>query len=441
MRRGVYLLFCGAVVAALATYAWRGWYARYITDDFCTAGYLRELGFAGAMQFHRDHWSGRFSYFAVKGVLESIGNQTARIVPAALMLLFAAAVAYAVRRLLEPRSRLLVFTVAGTATYALVDASPSLLNIAPSWFWETGSLTYVLPPIVFTCWFALFGWRRSLPATCAASAALMFFAGGLSETSLAAQGAVTGLFLLFALLYRARREAWISAWGLFATLAALAIMGSAAGNIARATTHAPSPRSLGATLLLTLDYAYRFLGWHVFPSGAALLPLLAIGFALGMQVERVSGRAIAILVTTSLAAYLASYVPSAWLLPWTIPERALDVPNYFLALALFCSAVWGGVRMRGKIREAAVTVAIALLAFVPLRSVVAVSTEMIPPAHELARQFDAMDRELRRQQGTDAVLKNGQWALGPGILGADTRFWVNECVCRYYGLRTLRVER
>lgn len=439
MRRGVYLLYCAAVLAALATYAWRGWYARYITDDFCTAGYLRDLGYIEAMKFHRGHWSGRFSYFPVKGALELIGNETPRIIPTAMMILFTVAVAYAVRSLLEPRSRLLVFLVAATATYALVDASPSMLNIAGSWFWETGSLTYILPLIVFTFWLGLFAWRRPLPVTCAASAALMFFAGGLSETSLAAQGAVTGLLLVSAVWYRARREMWISAWGLLATLGALAIMGSAGGTVARSVMHT-KPRPLGATVLLTLDYANRFLGWHVFASGVALLPLIATGIALGMHVERLSGRAVRVIVTTAIGAYLATFVPSAWLLPWTVPERALDVPNYFVALALFAAAVGTGSRMRGRLPDRAVTAAIALLVVVPLLSI-AGNAEAVPRAREFAGHFDEMDRFLETQKGKDAVLKDGQWALGPAILGVKETFWVNECVSRYYGLRSLRVER
>jgi hypothetical protein len=439
MRRAVYVLFCAAVVAALATYAWRGWYARYITDDFCTAGYLRSLGFLGAMKFHRNHWSGRFSYFPVKAALELVGNVTTRFTPVALMLLLGGAVAHAARRLTGVRSLLLLVMVAVTAVFALVDASPSMSNIAGSWFWETGAITYILPLVVFTFWFGLLGWRRSLPMTCAASAALMFFAGGLSETSLAAQGAVTGLLLLFSLWYRRRREAWIAGAGLVATLGALAIVGSAAGNAARGMVQT-QPRPPLETLLLTLHYANAFLGWHVFPSAAAFLPLIAVGVVVGMNGERISGKGAAVVAVTAIGAYVVSYLPSAWLLPWTVPERALDVPNYFLAVALFAAAVGGGWRMRQRLPEPAVMAALALLTIVPVLSI-AENVEELPRARSFAAHFDEMDRYLQTQKGEDAVLKHGQWALGPGILGPKKEFWVNYCVCLYYEVRSLRVER
>src|SRR3990170_3567765 len=77
-----------ALFAGLGVYAWRGSYARYNTDDFCTAFKLRDLGFADAMLWHRNHWSGRSSYFAVKAIPEAIGPQTTPFTPAVTILLF-----------------------------------------------------------------------------------------------------------------------------------------------------------------------------------------------------------------------------------------------------------------------------------------------------------------------------------------------------------------
>src|SRR5690242_3656045 len=61
-----------ALLAGLVAYAWRGSYARYITDDYCTSVKLRDLGFVDAMLWHRNHWSGRYAYFAVKAIPEAI---------------------------------------------------------------------------------------------------------------------------------------------------------------------------------------------------------------------------------------------------------------------------------------------------------------------------------------------------------------------------------
>ena len=96
--------------------------------------------------------------------------------------------------------------------------------------------------------------------------------------------------------------------------------------------------------------------------------------------------------------------------------------------------------MRQRLPEPAVMAALALLTIVPVLSI-AENVEELPRARSFAAHFDEMDRYLQTQKGEDAVLKHGQWALGPGILGPKKEFWVNYCVCLYYEVRSLRVER
>ncbi|HYO78144.1 MAG TPA: hypothetical protein VE010_16915, partial [Thermoanaerobaculia bacterium] len=357
------------MLAALASYAWRGWYARYITDDFCTAGILRERGFLPALQYHRDNWSGRYSYFPVKAALEAIGPITTRVTPTVMMILLGVAVAYALQKLLDPSSRLLTFLGSATVVYALIDSSPSALNIADAGYWETGSVTYILPLILFTFSLGVPGSNLSVRAACAATAVLMFVAGGLSETTLATQAVAAGALLLYGIWRRSRRETWIGGWAVVSTLAALLLMATAGGTVARASVHT-DPRPLGATVARTLDYANGFIGWHVLPSGGALLPLMTVAVILGITARRSSPRVAAIGGVTAVAAYVTSFVPSAWLLPWTAPERALDVSNYFMALALFAGATALGMTYRGVKMQLAASVALAVLAAVPCWSIV-----------------------------------------------------------------------
>ena len=189
------------IVVALSAYAWRGSYTRYITDDFCTAAFLRERGFWGAMQRHREEWSGRFSFYAIKAALEAVGPATAPIVPGASVALFAGCAVWALRRTLAAPWPLALFGGCGFA-FAAFDASPEVLAIGGPLVWETGVVTYTLPLILITAWLGLFstgraGWTRG-----AIGAAVLLTAGGLSETSLAAQCAFTALLWLGALCLR-----------------------------------------------------------------------------------------------------------------------------------------------------------------------------------------------------------------------------------------------
>jgi len=432
MRRAVHVLFCAIVLAALATYAWRGWYARYVTDDWCTASLLRERGFTGAMKYHRDMWSGRFSYFPAKAALESIGPVTARFTPTLLMLLLGLAAAWTLRRFFSP-DPLLTITTAVAVVFALIDGSPSISNIAGAWYWETGAITYILPLVLFTFWLGIVASPLSLRAASIASFLVMLVAGGMSETNLATHGAMTGALLFFGLMRRSRREAWIGASGLAATLLALAIMATAAGNEQRGMEHA-APLPLARTVVRTLDYAYDFVGWHLLPSGAALLPLFVLAMMLGSR-ARVSPRVCAMIAIAAVTAYVVSFLPSAWLLPWTAPERALDVSHYFVALALFA----GGAALGTRIRVPAFV--LLLFAVIPLLAIRDNIRLAIPEARRFARHSDEMDRLLSSQKGRAAVLPNATWALAPLILGPEPDFWVNRCVSRYYGLESLQVTR
>ncbi|HVG22994.1 MAG TPA: hypothetical protein VND45_02470, partial [Thermoanaerobaculia bacterium] len=221
-----------AVFVALGTYAWRGWFARYVTDDFCTASVLREKGFFGILPYHRLAWSGRYAYYQLKAIPESIGPGTAQVMPALMIAFFCAAAIWTMRRWLGETPRLAILTGA-TIAYAAIDATPEVLAIGGPLVWETGTVTYMLPLILYTLWAGLFFGGGSARARWIGSFVLMFVAGGLSETSLAAQCAATGAFMVVMLLGRWREASRIAMTGFAASLIALLLVASAPGNEVR----------------------------------------------------------------------------------------------------------------------------------------------------------------------------------------------------------------
>jgi len=46
----------------LLTIGYMGLSARYLADDYCTAGTLRELGLLGSQRHWYVHWSGRYAF-------------------------------------------------------------------------------------------------------------------------------------------------------------------------------------------------------------------------------------------------------------------------------------------------------------------------------------------------------------------------------------------
>ncbi|HYC90136.1 MAG TPA: DUF6056 family protein [Thermoanaerobaculia bacterium] len=424
-----------ALLAGIATYAWRGGYARYFLDDFCTAADLQQYGFAGAMQHHRESWSGRYSYFVFKAALESIGPVTARVTPALMLLLLGVSFWWTLRRVIAERTALAVAVLA--CTFTLFDASPSMLNEDQTYFWETGYVTYVLPLVLFTLWLGLFAGTKASPArAAAASAVLMLVAGGLSETSLACQGALSGGLLIVSLILRNRRGIWISASAVMATLVSLAIVASAPGNAVRANT-LQTHFTLPEAALRALRHANGFVGSYLFLAGAAFLVVIGAGLLAGFVSPRMRTRVALACALVAFGAYLVTFFPSAWLIPTPPPPASLDVASYCLLLAFFAAAAAAG---RSWANGARVLPALLLvLTIVPLWSVAA-NVRMLPSDRDKAARMDALDTMLRTRRGQDVALRE-PWFLSRHLLETDPGHWRNQCMSRYYDLRSLRIIR
>jgi Family of unknown function (DUF6056) len=402
-----------ALLLALSALAWRGWSTRYVSDDYCTAAGLQEDGYLGNILAHRQEWSGRFSYYAFKGALEAIGPVTARVVPGLMLALTACAAAWA------SRSWLVGLAIA----FAGVDSAPEAFSMYGAFVWETGAVTYMLPIALLLTWIGLFA--RS--ASAIAGFVLLFIAGGLSETTLAVQGAMAGVALLFVLRDGQRRRIAIA--GLAATLLALTIIATAPGNEVRSKIQ-PFRESLLDASVAALRHAYDFVGVHLFLEGAALIVILAAGALIGRRFSRAAwARAAAI----ALLCYVVSFVPSAWAISASPPPRALYVANFCIVAAVFVAggALGQTFRPRG--------LALGVLALLPLWS--AYSTmRTIPEAARGAAHVDAIERLLHERRGQDVVLQS-PWALSSHWAGPDPTHSSNRCISRYFGLKSLQVVR
>ena len=413
------------VLAALAAYAWRGSYARYHSDDYCSAARLHDLGFVEAMKFHRTHWSGRYSYFAIKAIPESIGPGTARVMPMLVMTLFCGACVFAMRRMASP----LVAVMAGvTIVFATIDATPDILEVWGPLMWETGLLTYMLPLVLYALWAGLLIDGRAWVV----SALLMFVAGGLSETSLAAQGAIT---LGALLIVRTRPQVRFALAGLAATLGALAVMATAPGNHVRLANTAARQALLPA-IAQALSSAYTFVGSHLFLAGAALIVVLLVGILAGAE-GRVRVRTCLLAALTSLAAYVATMLPSTWMLSKGPVPRALHVSVFCLAAMLFALGLAAGAVRTRIARIAAVLLVVAII--VPIGSAIGVMRTM-PEARYGAAQLDGIASTLHAHRGEEITVRS-PWALAQRVLSKDPQYWTNVCTADYWGARSLRVTR
>ena len=426
-----------AVFAALAVYAWRGRHARYVTDDFCTASILRQRGFVGAMKYHRRSWSGRYSYYAIKAIPESIGPATARVMPALMIAFFCSAAIWTMHRVLARRSLLLAALAGGSIAYAAIDATPEVLAIGGPLIWETGTITYMLPLILYTLWVGLFFGSGSVRVRWMSSAALMFVAGGLSETSLVAQGAMTGALTLFALLQRRSDLTRIAAAGFAASILALLLVATAPGNVIRARRLPPRQPLLSATVQ-SVRLSYDYIGSIALPDGKALLLVLLCGTLIGAVLPKVNASTAALISGAALCGYAISFLPATWMLSMGPPPRALHVTNYFfMGMLLPLCALAGAARPHAVRRLAPALLVLAIA--VPLFSVKWLAGTF-PKARADAAELDRIGAIMQANRGKRVVI-HSPWAIAERALVEEPEFWTNRCISDFYEVRSLRVTR
>lgn len=460
----------------LAGYAAVGWFSRYASDDYCTAGLVVERGFLGAQAYWYTAWSGRFSFFALVSALELGGVGMAQVLPALTLIGAAAAIAWALVPPLEcdgwPDAWLAALVLAALIVFGVCASAPNLGQVL---FWQTGALTYVLPLallVVFVGWLVrvVLGQARTTRGALLGSGVLLAVSGGLSETTLALQVLVLGALLAGLLARRDRRSsqaARLVVAGLVGTLVAAAILGLAPGNAERVVrSEYPGPKL--ANLLLAANASVRLLLGFARRFEAEVRPVLvvclllpaALGAWSGSHGRALEGRpgawvelralagGLVLLVLVACGLILSSFFPSYWVLGFDPPARVEVVAQAILVgLAVgvgYTAGRWIGRVLGHRPGRRALGVGLAAgtlgLLLVPL-SVAAAEVRQLPSAAAYAAAWDDNDRLLRQAQqaGTREVTVPGlpQW-WGWDWVGPRQGDFPNTCVARYYGLATVQ---
>jgi hypothetical protein len=415
-RRLSWLLIAACVVA-LASFAARGAYSRYLADDFVTANRLAASGFWGSQLEHRHDWSGRYSFFFAIAGVQWFGPGIAAVTP----LLGVACALLVALRFRAP-------AVAIAVAYATIDGAT---DVYQSLLWQTGMLTYFAPLILIGGWLASLS-RRTGGRPTGVDLVIPFAAGGFSETAAICQ--IVFLTLGCAFAPRGRRGALCAA--LVASLLSLAAMASAPGNAVR---HASAPPGSVATVVAAVveDWS-RYAAGVLVRAGpsAAVVFFAAARFApRPADVHRRLWLALLVIAGTLGAVYLASM--TAVRLP--APGRALIVPYFYMlvAIALLGSSVGATFSSRGE-RLASAALVILLAAGPGLA--VARNAAALPADRDFARAWDAVDAAARNHGGGDLQVVAPERPHGLGYLSRDPNDFWNGQVSEFYGLRSIAVR-
>jgi hypothetical protein len=470
------VLVISLMLLALGSYAYRGFATRIRADDFCVAGATFADGMLAVQEWSYANWNSRFSSNFLLTVTDLFVEQFVQIAPLYTLIGWVAAsiwVGWLLGGLCGVDARRWFAVTCGVL---LVFSTTTSASLYEALYWRPGYMTYTVPLVLSTLYA---GWLLariqagrpvSLPDM-AISALAMLFIGGLSETQAVLQLAALTLFLGLCLLRGGpglrRTSVPLTITGLAGSAAALWLIMAAPAVAARlaAEEGIGLAGNISAVIVrIGTVVVYDVLLQPVTPPvwwadiwALALALVLPLGLALFLsparQVPRhpllwLCGIPLISVVLVTVSVLPVSYGYSAEQAP---PLRLLIVPRLVCVVGLMAWGYIAGLiarrivvfypRARSWVRAFVALLVIGLVLGSAGYATAATLTSM-PMAHRLAAGWDANDRLLQQQRGSEEIIKIPARPGMPDITNMYNK-WSNGCVARYYelaGVMTLPVR-
>jgi len=482
-----------AVSTALVAHSYIGFFSRFASDDYCTAGIVEKHGFFGAQKYWFTQWSGRFSFTAAISLAHSIGgSKLPPFIPGILIVCWVITSTWA----LAPIIAIAFPTGVITGPFLLAEIIiASTLATTPtiyeSLYWETGATTYIAPLILLAIFVGLLlrpTLSESMPRTVMViSAGLTFVAGGFSETYAALQmcGLALGIVACVARRQISRKVMSVLVAGFAGSILSAAVFLVAPGNEARIATSAAEtinepPKSWLALIQLSIRFAIdSILGsvWASRPTNALalVLPAVLVSKMERRGVTRSSETSIRdkkiktwlvfspivgfVLIMASFAptAYIAAYVREGYR-----PQPRLVVTANFVFFSVACiSSYLIGVFLRTSsstgqslaLRRVGqllgfIVLPLLLIPFNNARRTLALA----PTVRAYAAGWDAQDRDIRAAKieglsqlqvhAVSSTSRNsrGNFYFGLRLMDSTPGNWVNGCAAEYYGVESINAQ-
>jgi hypothetical protein len=448
----------------LLAHAYVGLYSRYVADDYCTAGQVATRGLLGLELTLYEVWSGRFAFTFLVGLVELIGSGATRVLPGLALVFWVGALTLALSRFGRLlRWRLVYLEALVLAEVILLATLASTPDPGQSLYWQTGMLTYLAPLVLLALYI---GWVTERvrvgaagPRAMALAAALACVAGGTSETYVAAQTVGLGLAAVLSLVGGRRVLVSLVVAGLIGSVVALVIIALAPGNAVRGGgVPTPNlPNVLGAAIDDARQLFHDF--WRFSTLSAAVAFLVPGLVAFVAEPPALSRRQLRRLLLWSLLVGLVGcvlvvvcLVPSFYALSAPAPGRARIIPQLLLVGLAAMGGYLCGATLRvllpsrplARVAAAAALVGLAIVG--PLLTTRAVLAQEAD-ARAYAERWDGIDALVRTERAggqQDVVVPPlpAQGSIkGMDFVSQDPSDWLNVCVARYYGLRSIAAAR
>ncbi len=473
--RWVSFLFVSGSLGAclpLIVYSYLGLYSRYLADDYCASVFIfTSQNIIEATWRAYLAWANSYSRLAFSQLIELGGVNGIRLMTGVELVLWVILLTW----LFNEIGKLLRIRIP-TAGYVWLAATTIALSLYQTSalyqviYWRTGLIPYSLPLLWFVGIAAYF--LRYLQKPFEISRArlagvgfviLVFFAGGLSETT---SGMQVGVMFAAVLLVwwtkplHQRQDALVYlVAGLITALIAISIMSVSPGTsnrLNRIMTNPPiyNPVELSGDVML---YTSQFLLDIVKSYPSLVVVALAVSFgvmflALSIKQQDLSSipapylqMALLIIPIVVFIVIGFSYAPSAFVR--TFPAaRARFASHFVFMLGLMLEGGALGIlaaklRSIANVNWARLAVVVLLLALIihPIRATPRVYA-LRYGYQTFAEQWDVRDEHIRQAVAngeTDLVVVQLDAPGGIGEYKGNPKDWINRCVARFYGLNSI----
>ncbi len=458
-----------AVLFALSVYAYGGLFARYQADDYCETVYLLSASHILEAVIHAyNTWLNSYSILFLVQLTELGGLWGFRLMTAMTLVLWLAGLTWLtgeIGKFFHARLNLWMnMWLAALIIFLSLYQAPNLHQIL---YWRTALIPYTVPLVFFIYIAALLLWyvrfpcekRRALGVGLLVSG-LVFFAGGLGETTAALQVGLLASAVLLVWLTRSKHGRtdllMILLIALALSVLVVIIIALSPGTATRlegiTSQRAPlfNPITLSTrTLLYTLLFVADAL--RVAPLPNFLLFALPFGicyfhFSQGRQISPHTRLAALLLPLLMIIVIGCSFAPSVFAQSYPV-ARARFAAHFVLAFSL----AWEGSLLgmlasriqlpnRVSFARGLLLVLLGMASVYPLRAAANLYTAL-SDFRAWSAAWDARDAYIRQAVAegvTDLVVVQLDTIGGVQEYKHDANHWVNKCAAEYYGLRTLR---
>jgi hypothetical protein len=459
---------------ALGFLMYLGTFTRHWADDFCYIATIENIdNVFKSTQLSYMTWSNRYSNVLLVSIVNFFGRSSVRFFPTTMIVLMSCSLFLLITQLSyyykHRISALIWINFALLLTFISVLGAP---NRFQSVYWMIGLITYFAPLILIIVITAFILWairsqahKSTRGVMLMLVAVLVFFAGGLSETTLTLQ--ISFFFLFFfvcsVFLHSKQRNTGLLFTGVafVASLVALLVVLMSPGNYVRLDNIPKSDFSL-VMVPLIFRFAWDFI-WNttralIIPSCFAFLSTFVLAFAAFLRQKplnypRYIWLFILFIPPITYILIASMFAPSVYVYGrFGYPEpRALFPAQFILSAALMSLGFLSGwfvmnilkrwLNLRISLGMIMTTIMLLVIAAYPLwflKKEIQIAAQF----ERYAQQWDERDSYLieQQQQGTlDVALHGIQPPGGLLELRQDPNFWVNKCVADFYRLNSIAV--